>query len=88
MKTRNYTDADLTVVSDNPEWTDAELAAAKPFSEALPELAAAIKRGRGRPRSATPLEPVTLRLPPATIERFKAQGGDWRARMASAIERG
>lgn len=88
MKKRNYTDADLTVVSDNPEWTDAELAAAKPFSQALPELAAAIKRGRGRPRSAAPLEAVTLRLPPATIERFKAQGGDWRARMASTIEHG
>ena len=88
MKKPNYTDADLAVVSDNPEWTDAELAAAKPFREALPELDAAIKRGRGRPRSAAPLEPVTLRLPTATIERLKAQGDDWRARMASVIEHG
>ena len=88
MTKQEYTDADLAAVSDNPEWTEAEIAAARPFGEALPDLAVAIKRGRGRPRAAAPLEAVTLRLPPGTVERFRALGGDWRARMARAIERG
>jgi uncharacterized protein (DUF4415 family) len=31
-------------------------------------------------------EAVTLRLDPQAIERFKATGGDWRAKMADILE--
>lgn len=41
-----YTLADWNEVSDNPEWTDKELAQAKPFAEAFPELMESIKRAR------------------------------------------
>jgi uncharacterized protein (DUF4415 family) len=72
---------------DDSEATDEELAQAKPFREALPELYAAIQRGRGRPKLASAKEAVTLRLPPDTVERFRATGPDWRQRMAEALEK-
>ena len=39
-KDRGYTDEDMRDVSDNPEWTDEELATAKPLEHFLPDLAA------------------------------------------------
>jgi uncharacterized protein (DUF4415 family) len=73
-------------VSDSPEFTKQEIAAAKPFAEAFPALAESIRRGRGRPRLDSPKEAVTLRLSPETIARFKAGGDDWRARMSEALD--
>jgi uncharacterized protein (DUF4415 family) len=78
--------AGIAADPDNPEWTAEDFAKAKPFAEAFPELAASIKRARGRPRMQEPKQAVTLRLSPSTIARFKAKGGDWRARMAKALE--
>ena len=69
-----------------PELTAEDFAKAKPFAEVFPELAASIKRARGRPRVAEPKEAVTLRLSPSTVAKFKALGGDWRARMAEKLE--
>ena len=71
---------------DNPEWTAEDFARAKPFAEVFPELAASIKRARGRPRVQQPKEAVTLRLSPSTVAKFKALGGDWRARMVEKLE--
>lgn len=34
-----YTQADLDAVTDNPEWTSEDIARARPFSEAFPQLA-------------------------------------------------
>ncbi|WP_441241715.1 hypothetical protein [Tardiphaga sp. 768_D3_N2_1] len=39
-----YTKADMKVVSDNPEWTEKELAKAKPFANVFPDLAKIIGR--------------------------------------------
>lgn len=72
---------------DNPELTDAQIARARPFKDVFPDLHASIKRSRGRPKIENPKEAVTLRLSPDTIEKFKATGNDWRARMAKALER-
>ncbi len=72
---------------DNPELTDAQIARARPFKDVFPDLHASIKRSRGRPKIENPKEAVTLRLSPDTIEKFKATGDDWRARMAKALER-
>lgn len=71
---------------DNPEATDEQIAQARPFAEAFPAMAEAIKRGRGRPRLDNAKEAVTLRLDPDVVARFKARGGDWRTRMAEAIK--
>ncbi len=72
---------------DDHEATDEELARAVPFAKAFPELMESIRRARGRPPVANPKQAVTLRLDPETVERFKAQGPDWRARMGAALKR-
>ena len=72
---------------DDYEATDEELAQAKPFAEAFPDLAESIRRSRGRPPKADAKLAVTLRLDPDTVERFKSQGPDWRARMGAALKR-
>lgn len=78
---------------DAPEATDEEMATARPFREVLPELAVLIdqdiaRRGRGRPPVEAPKVPVTIRLEPEIVERFKAQGGrDWRGKMQDALRK-
>lgn len=84
---RGYTKEDWDEVSDSPELTAEDLAKAKPFAEAFPELAESIKRARGRPRVEAPKEAVTLRLDPATLDKFRATGKDWRLKMAEALDK-
>jgi|SRR4051794_15570899 uncharacterized protein (DUF4415 family) len=81
-----YTKEDWDAV-ESPELTDEELAHPMSFAEAFPDLAASIRRDRGRPKLDAPKEAVTLRLEPSTVERFKASGSDWRARMAAVLEK-
>ena len=73
---------------DNPEWTEQDFARARPIA-AFPELAAAFKRARGRPKSSSPSDrqQVTLRLPRAVIEHFKAGGPGWQTRAIAVLER-
>ena len=59
----------------------------RPFAEVFPDLAESIRRSRGRPSKADAKLAVTLRLDPDTVERFKSQGPDWRARMGDALKR-
>lgn len=66
--------------------TDEELRGMRPLKVALPELHAAIRRARGRPRIDNAKAAVTLRIDPDTLARFKATGKDWRARMAKALD--
>ena len=70
---------------DNPELSDAQIAALRPFAEVLPALAESAKRGPGRPKLDKTLEPVTLRLDRSVVEHFRAQGADWRKRMARVL---
>jgi uncharacterized protein (DUF4415 family) len=71
--------------TDNPELTDEQIAEARPFAEAFPTLADSVKRDPGRPKLDKTLEPVTLRLDPTVVEHFRAQGADWRKRMAQVL---
>jgi uncharacterized protein (DUF4415 family) len=72
---------------DNPEITEEEFAEFRPFAEVFPDLAESIRRSRGRPPKPDAKQAVTLRLDPDTVERFKARGPDWRARMGEALKR-
>jgi uncharacterized protein (DUF4415 family) len=72
---------------EDEDITDEQIAQAKPFAEAFPELMESIKRARGRPRVEAPKQAVTLRLDPSTLAKFKAAGKDWRARMVKILER-
>jgi uncharacterized protein (DUF4415 family) len=70
---------------DNPELTDEQIAGLRPFDEVFPALAEGARRGPGRPKLDTTLEPVTLRLDRGVVEHFRAQGADWRKRMARVL---
>jgi uncharacterized protein (DUF4415 family) len=72
---------------DNPELTDEQIAGLRPISEMLPTLAESVKRRPGRPKLDAALEPVTLRLDPTVVDHFRAQGADWRKRMAQVLEK-
>ncbi|MDP3408678.1 BrnA antitoxin family protein [Bosea sp. (in: a-proteobacteria)] len=45
------------------------------------------RRGRGRPRVATPKQQITLRLDADIIERFRATGPGWQARINEALRK-
>jgi uncharacterized protein (DUF4415 family) len=79
--------AQIAADSEDADVTDEELAKAKSFGEAFPDLMESIKRGRGRPKLDNPKEAVTLRLDPETLAKFKAKGKDWRARMSEVLEK-
>jgi uncharacterized protein (DUF4415 family) len=58
----------------------------------LPELtdemlARAVLKKAGRPRSVSPRQMISLRLPPEVIARWKATGPGWQTRMAKRLER-
>ncbi len=72
---------------DIPEVTAADFARAKPAAEVMPEVVAAMKRARGRPKLDRPKEHVTLRLDPEVVDAFKAQGPGWQARINAALVR-
>lgn len=90
-KVRQLSDEEIRaqIAADPDDWesTDEELAQAVPFVEAFPELAESIRRSRGRPKLNDAKAAVTLRVKPGTIERFKATGKDWRAKMSSALDK-
>ena len=59
----------------------------------LPELSdemlsrAVVNKG-GRPRSKSPRQLISLRLPSEVIERWRATGPGWQTRMAERLARG
>jgi uncharacterized protein (DUF4415 family) len=75
---------------DNPEWTTAMLAKARPAREVLPKIfgartAAAMLKPRGRPKSSESKVAISLRLSPDTLARWKATGPGWQTRMARVL---
>jgi uncharacterized protein (DUF4415 family) len=93
MNKPKYTPADLAAVSDNPELTAEELAKARPFAEAFPDLASKMRASRGPQKAPTKVS-TTLRVDRDVLERYKAGGPGWQSRMnaalraASGIEKG
>ena len=70
---------------------DAHVIAAQEYEE-LPELTedmldrAKLNKG-GRPVSANPRKPISLRLPADVIERWRATGPGWQTRMAERLSK-
>jgi uncharacterized protein (DUF4415 family) len=83
---KDYSKKDWDAVSDNPKLTDERLSKAKPFAEALPDLAASIRRGRG-PNKAPTKKLVSLRLSGQVIEKYKADGPGWQSRIDQDLRR-
>ena len=85
-KRKGYSARDLREVSDSPEWTKKDFANAKPFADALPELAASIRKGRG-PNKAPTKTLVSLRLSGQVLEVYKAKGPGWQSRIDEDLRR-
>jgi uncharacterized protein (DUF4415 family) len=85
-KKKNYSADDMRAVSDNPQWTKADFAKAKPFAEAMPELAASVRKGRG-PNKAPTKRLVSLRLSPDVLDHFKAKGPGWQSKIDDALRK-
>ena len=69
-----------------PELTAEQIAQARPFGEVFPDLAESIRRARGRPPVETPKRQISLRLDPDVIEKFKATGKGWQARINDVLK--
>lgn len=78
-----FTRKDWDAVSDNPEWTAEDFAKAKPFAEALPALAAGLKR-RG-PQKSPRKSLISLRIDSSTLEAFRRTGPGWQTRINLAL---
>jgi len=75
---------------DNPEWTEADFARARPAVDVLPaSVIAAFGKGKpGRPVGTTKPDAkksITLRLDPDVIAAWRASGPGWQARMNDAL---
>lgn len=69
---------------DNPEWTDADFARARPADEVLPAAAAAsLVRAPGRPKGSlsSNKDQVTLRIDRDVLASYRATGTGWQSRL-------
>jgi len=72
---------------DNPEWTEADFAKARPPEEVLPpELLAQFKKTRGVQKTPTKIA-VSIRLSPEVISYFKAKGRGWQSLIDEALRK-
>lgn len=69
---------------ENPEWTADDVRQARPFAEVFPDLAAAIKRGRG-PQKAPTKQMVSIRMDRDVLARFRATGKGWQGRINETL---
>ena len=71
---------------DNPEWTEADFAAAK-TGDAIPDhIRAAFPKTRGRPKGSNK-QLVSLRIDIDILERFRASGAGWQSRINEALRK-
>ena len=71
---------------DVPEWTDEEIANARPAIEVLPEIVEEYRRRtRGQQKEPTK-EQVSIRLSPEVLEFFRATGSGWQSRIDDVLK--
>ena len=76
---------------DNPEWTSADFARARPASEILPKFIGQtatdelLRRGRGRPVKLNRKVNQTLRLDPDVVEAYRREGSGWQVLMNEVL---
>uniref|UniRef100_Q07NE8 BrnA antitoxin family protein n=1 Tax=Rhodopseudomonas palustris (strain BisA53) TaxID=316055 RepID=Q07NE8_RHOP5 len=72
---------------DNPEWTEADFARARPPAEVLPpELLAQFKATRGPQKAPTKI-PVSIRLSADVVQHFKDTGPGWQSRIDDVLRK-
>jgi uncharacterized protein (DUF4415 family) len=72
---------------DNPEWTEEDFRNARPFAEVFPDFMESIRRARGRPAMEKPRKVVSLRLDQDVIEKYRATGKGWQARINADLRK-
>ena len=72
---------------DNPEWTEADFARARPAHEVLsPEIMAQFPKTKGgRPRALSPKELVTIRFDAEIAHHLRESGKGWQTRVNNAV---
>ena len=70
---------------DAPEITHEQAVEGMSLADALPELAAAIRRRRGRPSVASPKETISIRLSRDVLEHYRATGRGWQTRVEEIL---
>ena len=81
-----FTRQNWDTVSDSPEITPELLQNARPFAEVFPDLAASIRRARGKQKLPTK-QLVSLRIDQDVLEAFKASGSGWQRRMNDSLRK-
>lgn len=77
---------------ENPEWTEADFARARPATEVLPEFFGAqavahlLKPKRGRPPKAARKRATNIRLSPEVLAFFRASGPGWQTRVDEVLK--
>jgi uncharacterized protein (DUF4415 family) len=79
--------AGIALDPDNPELTEEEFKLDRPFAEVFPELAASIRRARGRPAMERPRKVVSLRMDQDVLDKFRATGKGWQSRVNEALRK-
>ena len=75
---------------ENPEWTEADFARARPASEVHGKtFAAVLARPRGRPTLAEGERKakVNIRLSPDVVAALRATGSGWQTRVDQALRK-
>ena len=73
---------------DSPELTDDDIGSAKPFAEAFPAIAETMRQNvGGRPKSANPKKPISIRLDQDVSAKFKATGPGWQSRINEVLRK-
>jgi uncharacterized protein (DUF4415 family) len=75
--------------AENPEWTEADFAAAKSPEDLPEQLLQAFpntRKRRGRPVGSNK-ERITIRLDRDVVARFRATGSGWQSRVNEALRK-
>lgn len=72
--------------ADNPEWTDADFAKARPV-DAFPDLARLVRPGRPAMAAEDRKQRVTMYLDRDVVARLKKDGRGWQTRANEALRK-
>ncbi|MEO8756331.1 MAG: BrnA antitoxin family protein [Devosia sp.] len=73
---------------DAPILTKDEIKELRPAREMFEELGIPMPVLRGRPKTETPKQSVTMRLDADVLARYKATGPGWQTRMGEVLAKG
>jgi uncharacterized protein (DUF4415 family)/uncharacterized DUF497 family protein len=76
----------IVIEDENPEWTLADFEKARPARELPPDILKAFPKTRG-PQKLAKKVPISIRLSADVVERFKAAGPGWQARIDEALKK-